>query len=87
MPDGTPKKKRKPSRSLPSELKLHDGERAFGNLGFIRERQKGSHVIFKREDGSRGTVVLTAVTYRSILSRILTANGISRDDFLQALKK
>ncbi|WP_157560519.1 type II toxin-antitoxin system HicA family toxin [Hydrogenivirga sp. 128-5-R1-1] len=70
-------------------LKPDEVVRALKNLGFKEARQKGSHKVFKHDDG-RVTVVpihkgrdISPVLLRKILKDI----GIPVDEFLEALKK
>jgi len=59
--------------------------RALERLGFVVQRQKGSHVVLRR--GERGCVV---PIHREInpwtLNGVLKQAGVEADEFLKALK-
>ena len=60
------------------------GARALGRLGFEEVRQRGSHVVMKREEA--GCVVpMHAEIKTSTLSGILKQAGVSVDAFIEAL--
>jgi len=55
------------------------------HLGFVRVRQRGSHVVLRR--GSSGTVVpLHDPVKTGTLAGILRQAGIASDEFLKALR-
>ena len=62
-----------------------DAVRALERLGFVKLRQKGSHIIMRR--GSTGCVV---PNHREIkvgtLSGVLKQAGVSAEDFVNALR-
>jgi predicted RNA binding protein YcfA (HicA-like mRNA interferase family) len=58
--------------------------RALGRLGFIRARQKGSHVVMKR--GSSGCVVpLHREVKIGTLAGLLRQAGVSAEEFIASL--
>lgn len=59
--------------------------RILERLGFVRVQQSGSHAIYRRD---YQTVVIpdTKVLPNSTLNGLLTKAGVSRDDFLAAMK-
>jgi predicted RNA binding protein YcfA (HicA-like mRNA interferase family) len=58
--------------------------RALEHLGFVRARQKGSHVIMKR--GSSGCVIpLHREVKIGTLAGLLRQGGISAEEFIAAL--
>lgn len=67
---------------MPPELPVVSGEdlaKALQKLGFIRLRQKGSHVVLRR--GSTGCVVpLHSELKRGTLASILKQAGLGIDD-------
>lgn len=71
-----------------SKMAIVSGERAIRaleRLGFTRARQKGSHVILRRQ--SVGVVVpLHDPLKAGTLAGILRQAGVSREAFLEALR-
>lgn len=60
--------------------------KALGRLGFEEVRQRGSHLIMKREDA--GCVVPMHTEIKTgTLSGILKQAGVSVDEFIEALGK
>ncbi|MBW6504845.1 type II toxin-antitoxin system HicA family toxin [bacterium] len=57
--------------------------------GFIRSRQKGSHVVIRHPDGRATVVPIHAgeTIGPGLLSKILRDTEISRKDLLKLLKK
>ncbi len=57
------------------------------NLGFLKIRQKGSHIFFRHPDGRTTVIPIHSGEKigRGLLSKILKDIGLSRGDFLNLL--
>jgi len=63
--------------------------KALAKVGFKPARQRGSHVILKHNDG-RVTVIPAhrgEEIGRGLLSKIIKAAGLTREEFLKLLKE
>jgi predicted RNA binding protein YcfA (HicA-like mRNA interferase family) len=59
--------------------------KAFRKLGFEIERQRGSHVFLRHEDGRWLTIPVYDVVPANLLVWILAEAHISREQFLQLI--
>ena len=63
--------------------------KAFERLGFRASRQRGSHVVVRKDtpDGARGTTVpLHAEIARGTLAGMLRQAGVDPDEFFKVLQ-
>lgn len=73
---------------LPTDLSGRDMVRALGKIGFVVKRQRGSHIVLRRENPAARVVVpdhkiLRVGTLRSILHEA----GITTDELLALLHR
>ena len=69
-------------------LSGHEVMKALSKAGFVKKRQKGSHVILVRENniGKKAVVVpLHKEIDRGTLAEIIRQSGMKRDKFLELL--
>jgi predicted RNA binding protein YcfA (HicA-like mRNA interferase family) len=64
----------------------NDAIRAFAKVGWVQDRQKGSHVTMKRADS---TTVLTVPLHRELgkglLRKLINQSGLTVDEFVNNL--
>ena len=64
--------------------------RALDSLGFSHDRTTGSHATFKKQTPGRTFVVTVVLGCKDLkpgtLSSIVRQSGVSRQDFVEALK-
>lgn len=65
-----------------------DVVRVLTNLGFFEQRQKGSHLVMKHEDGRRSVVAMHngKIIPNGTLAAILRDAKISKEEFIEALR-
>ena len=71
---------------IPTDVSGRALVRALENIGFVVKRQRGSHIILRRDDPTARVVVPDHKAIRvGTLRSILTAAGLSVEDLLKLL--
>ncbi len=74
------------ARKLPTDLSGKQVRRALERAGFLFDRQRGSHMVFYREEPYASVVVPDHKAIRvGTLRNILRQAGLSLEDFLELL--
>jgi predicted RNA binding protein YcfA (HicA-like mRNA interferase family) len=71
---------------LPRKISGKDLLKAFHKLGFEIERQRGSHVFLRHQDGSRLTIPVYDVVPVNLPVWILAEANMQREQLLQLIK-
>jgi predicted RNA binding protein YcfA (HicA-like mRNA interferase family) len=73
---------------VPSDLSGHQVCAALQRVGFVLRRQKGSHMILRRDDPFARVVVPDHRVVRvGTLRRIISDAGLSTDQFIELLQR
>lgn len=71
---------------LPADLSGQDLRKALQRVGFVLTRQRGSHMVLRRDEPRARVVVPDHKTIRpGTLHQILKAAGLTVDDLLRLL--
>jgi predicted RNA binding protein YcfA (HicA-like mRNA interferase family) len=69
-----------------ADLPVKKVVKALELAGFDHARTKGSHAVFRHEDGRTAIVPLHSVVKRGTLASILRQAGLTAQEFLDLLK-
>ena len=71
---------------LPSDVSGRAMQRALERIGFVYQRQKGSHIVLRRDDPYARVIVPDHKTLRpGTLRQILNEAGITVQQFMELL--